>query len=119
MARSKIKVRERQTIWDVCLQETGGLNAVFAICEQNGFDIDVPIYTGQILVFDVAVENQQVVEHYRQKGHHPVNGLTMDELAGMPADFYWSDFDPNDFNTGGFVLGDFHAADFHELDFHT
>ena len=117
MAKVKLKVRERQTIWDVCLQETGGLNAVFEICAQNGFDIDVPLFTGQILVFDVAVEQAQVVEYYRNRDHRPVNGLTLEEMAGLPADFYFPDFDFDDFDSSGTLLADFHYPDFHEIDF--
>lgn len=96
---SKVTVRQHQTIWDIAIQETGSVDAAFAIVRRNGMDINTPLSVGQVLHVDAPVADAAVVEHYRQQGIRPVNGLRPEEQAKLPADYDSDDFDNKDFDT--------------------
>ena len=113
---SKVTVRQHQTIWDISIQETGSIEAAFAIVARNGIDINTPLSVGQVLHVDSPVVNVAVVEHYRQQGIRPANGLSLQELAIIGGDFDWDDFDGDDFDSAP-PMFDFHWPDFHEEDF--
>lgn len=60
-----IKVRDRQSIWDIALQVCGDAEAAFAIAELNDVSLSEQLAVGTTLKVPSVME-KRVVEYYAQ-----------------------------------------------------
>ena len=60
-----IKVRDRQSVWDIALQVCGDAEAAFAIAELNNVSLSEPLAVGTELKVPSVME-MRVVEYYAQ-----------------------------------------------------
>jgi len=89
-------VEDRQTIWDIAVQEYGGVDGVFQLIEDNpGLTIGSDLQGGQLLKIKSAPVNATVLAYMQLNNVKPVS-LTQDEIVELNGDFD-NDFD-NDFN---------------------
>ena len=65
-----IKVRDRQSIWDIALQVCGDAEAAFAIAELNDVSMSEQIYPGTEIEVPSVME-RRVVEYYKQNSIEP------------------------------------------------
>ena len=82
----EVKVKERQTMFDVALEYLGGAEGAFALAERNGRSITDPLPEGTLLSYDAAdVVNAKVVQHYTTNGICPATAITQDEINAILA----------------------------------
>ena len=65
-----IKVRDRQSIWDIALQVCGDAEAAFAIAELNDVSLSEQIAPGTEIEVPSVME-RRVVEYYKQNSIEP------------------------------------------------
>lgn len=94
-----IKVNNRQSIYDIAVQEYGSpagiehimeLNPNIAFSWQSGFSDAVELIIDESLILD-----QAVVNYYKNKN---INIVNLVEVQNIERDFDENDFDENDFN---------------------
>lgn len=77
-------VTEGQSLVDVCIQETGGLNNLVKLCADNGLSPTALLSPGQELMIDDAlVERPDVVRYLASRGR--VNTGQNDVLSEISA----------------------------------
>ena len=79
----KIKVKDRQSLLDIALQTSGGMEAVFALAEKNALAVSDPLPIGAELE-TANVINRAVVERYAIKKAQPATELTSAQMEEMP-----------------------------------
>jgi hypothetical protein len=114
-----ITVLNRQTIFDIAIQEYGSVEAIFKvladdktvmnyqeITDAGGFVIQVPLglmsnlTPGQKIKIVSGPTNLTVLDYYTKKQYKPVTNYQYDQtelLVDIP-DFNELDFNPSDFN---------------------
>lgn len=73
-----IKVRDRQSIWDIALQVCGDAEAAFAIAELNDVSLSESLVVGTELKVPSVME-KRVVEYYAQ---HRIVPASIEEDTG-------------------------------------
>ena len=77
----EVKVKERQTMFDVALEYLGGAEGAFALAERNGRSITDPLPEGTLLRYEAAdVVSEKVVERYAQERVSPATDIDDKEL---------------------------------------
>ncbi|MGB0368989.1 MAG: hypothetical protein ACPGD8_06260 [Flavobacteriales bacterium] len=80
----KVTVKEGQSIFDICIQETGGISGVFDIAKDNAMDIDTPLFTGQLLDVKTEKENEVIWSSFEVKGITPTTSKAVEPSVGPP-----------------------------------
>ena len=78
----EIKVLNNQSLFDIALQATGSIEAVFDIAALNGIDITDDLPVGIPLIVPKVV-NRQIVEYYRVNGIIPATALETEMNEGI------------------------------------
>lgn len=80
-----ITALDKQTIWDLAIQEMGSVEGAFLILAENAFlrlDMSIPAGT-KVLVPDTVL-NADVVDYLSRNGYKPASGLGEDvDLTGI------------------------------------
>lgn len=66
------KIRDKQNIFDIALQKTGGLNNSARILRDNGLNFNDSVIAGSIISVE-AVESQRIVDNYDLSNFRPNN----------------------------------------------
>lgn len=91
-------VLNKQTIYDIAVQEYGSVEGVIQIIKDNaGVNLQTGLATGQILKITAAPINKAVVNFLKDRTNpiHPVSGET-NEITGSGGDY--NDDENNDYN---------------------
>lgn len=106
MRGNKITALERQSIWDIALQEYGSTDGVFQLIKDNpGLELDTILVPGQKLFIVSTPIDEQVVSAYRRINHQPSGPLIKQLIRNK--------YDPSD--TGGWsgnINADYEAFNF-------
>jgi len=95
MATIAITVKDRQTIWDIAIQQYGGIEGVQELIDDNPeLTRSSILHEGQILKIKSDPVNRDVQVYYKEKRLKPVSSALSDGKLGGD---YNSDFN-NDFN---------------------
>lgn len=99
-----IIVEDKQTIYDIAIQEYGHVDGTQLLLEDNpelqGYD--TILFAGQLLKVIQEPINKEIVEQFSKEKYKPVSeveNLEDFELTSNGGDFELSDFDYNDFLT--------------------
>jgi hypothetical protein len=75
----KIKVEEKQNIYDIALKYAGSQEAVFEIAKLNDISVSDVLGVGTSLkVYDVAAD-KNVINYYKNNNVNPATGLNIEE----------------------------------------
>lgn len=89
-------VLNKQTIYDIAVQEYGSVEGVIQIIKDNaGVNLQTGLATGQILKITAAPINKAVVNYFTNNNLKPVSGET-NEITGSGGDY--NDDENNDYN---------------------
>jgi hypothetical protein len=97
-----IIVEDKQTIYDIAIQEYGHVDGVQLLLEDNEVlqGYDTILFAGQLLKIAQEPINKEVVEQFAKESYKPVSevdDLEDFELDSSGGDFDLSDFDDEDF----------------------
>lgn len=72
----KIIVLDRQTLWDIAIQEYGTVEAVFDLLSDNpSLTINTALIAGQQLIISSPVMNQDVYDYFKKNNLNPVSDV--------------------------------------------
>ena len=78
----KITVRDRQNLWDLCLQYTGSLEGVFDLALANGLSLTDSLEAGQQLELPDGLETDPDIRTYFQDNDIvPATALTREQAC--------------------------------------
>lgn len=77
-----IKVLSGQSLFDVAIQESGGVEAAFDLALLNGISITGALAAGSMLL-GVGVVNKLVADYYRAKRLKPATGRNVEFAGGI------------------------------------
>jgi len=75
------KVRDKQNIFDIALQKTGGLNNSARILRDNGLNFNDSIVAGSEIEVNI-VESQRIVDNYGLSKFRPNNDELLPPAVG-------------------------------------
>ncbi len=79
----KITVKDRQTMLDIALQQTGSLENAFDLSAKNGISLTDELKDGQILNA-VNIDNEKVVRRYQVKSIIPATAIDNETKSVYP-----------------------------------
>lgn len=71
----KIRVENRQSLLDICIQEFGSLDQLIELALVNKLSITEDLYPGQILTIPEVSKNEIIVNYYRINKIKPATAL--------------------------------------------
>ena len=83
---ANLKVYERQSMLDVAVQHSGGIESVFDLAFSNGLSITDDINPYDSLLGCESIVDSDIVDYYSNKGIVPATAATLDEIAHTIAD---------------------------------
>lgn len=72
----RIKIQNKQNLFDVSIQELGGISRVFDLAVENGLSVTSDLIAGQMLAIDTAVENIDIKRFYSENNIKPATAST-------------------------------------------
>jgi len=85
------KIRDKQNIFDIALQKTGGLNNSARILRDNGLNFNDSIVAGSEIEVDI-VESQRIVDNYGLSKFRPNNDELLLVTVWILEGGIWNDF---------------------------
>lgn len=85
------KARDKQNIFDIALQQTGGLNNSARILRDNGLNFNDSIAAGSNIYVDV-VESQRIIDNYELSKFKPNNDELIISEVWILEGGIWNDF---------------------------
>jgi hypothetical protein len=79
----KLTVLDRQSIFDIAIQELGGVEAAFALALENDLSLTDELTTGQPLRIPPSGGGGGVTNYYKNKGLKPATGITDDTFFNI------------------------------------
>lgn len=78
-----VMVKERQTVFDIAVQEMGAVDAAFDLARLNDLSVSAILKSGQVLKLPNDPADVAVVNEYKIKGWKPATGdLPGDNIQG-------------------------------------
>ena len=81
---ANLKVYERQSMLDVAVQHSGGIESVFDLAFSNGLSITDDINPYDSLLGCESIVDSDIVDYYSNKGIVPFTAPTVDDLTQHP-----------------------------------
>ena len=72
----KITITHNQSLFDVAIQETGGIESVFEIALANDLQIAENLTAGNVLKIEEEAVDQLALNYFTSKGIKPATGIT-------------------------------------------
>lgn len=79
----RVKPSNRQSLLDIALQTSGGIEAAFDLSKENGRSISEPLEAGAELG-TVAAVDKNVLAKYEARGIRPATELSAKEVEAAP-----------------------------------
>lgn len=83
---ANLKVYERQSMLDVAVQHSGGIESVFDLALMNGLSITADLNPYDTLLECESVVDSDLVDYYSNKGIVPSTAITATDIAQTIAD---------------------------------
>ena len=80
---TRIKPSSRQSLLDIALQTSGGVEAAFDLAEANGISISEPL-EAEAELETVAAADKNVLAKYEARGIRPATELSTEEVEAAP-----------------------------------
>lgn len=78
----EVKVKDRQSLFDIAVQTTGSMEDTFRLCVANGLCITDVLQDGQRL-YTIPIERADTVRRYSAQHIEPATALSKEELASL------------------------------------
>jgi hypothetical protein len=82
-----------QTLFDIAIQELGGIETVFALLDENpGLQLDLSVPAGIVVNVPDAMVNKRIAAYFAENNLHPVSGIgeelviTQDDMNNIKQD---------------------------------
>lgn len=90
----RITIIEKQNLYDIALQETGDILAVFDIAAENGLSVTSEMSPGDELIIPEGVDgNREILAYYTMNGIRPATGAIEDAEILEGIDYWYIDID--------------------------
>jgi hypothetical protein len=89
----KTTVRSEQNLFDIALQESGGIGSVFELAKQNNSSITAALTPGLVLSFVNLPASTDVLRYYKENNLFPATGNATelpDDLRQKEGIDYWA-----------------------------
>jgi len=80
---ARITPQDRQSLLDMALQTSGGVDAAFDLAEANGVSISEPL-EAEAELETVAAADKNVLAKYEARGIRPATELSAEEVEAAP-----------------------------------
>ena len=88
----KLRVLDRQSIFDLAVQALGSVEAAFALALENGLSLTEDLTAGQPVII-AGEKSKAIADYYTAKQLKPATGITLEEQKQEGIDFWGIEFD--------------------------
>ncbi len=89
---SDVRIATNQSLFDISVQQCGGIEAVFEIAERNGLSITDKLIAGSTIeISEDTMIDKTIIDYYQMKGIKPATDASievMDSLRDEGIDFW-------------------------------
>ena len=81
---SHVRIAANQSLFDISIQQCGGIEAVFEIAEQNGLSITDRLIAGSTIeISEDTMIDKTIIDYYQMKGIKPATDVTASAMDGL------------------------------------
>jgi len=79
----EVEILKRQSLADVTIQQTGNMEAIFEIAENNECEIDGDLIAGGDPLRCNIINNKPIADYFRINNVRPATSITLDEIRAI------------------------------------
>ena len=82
-SNQEVEILKRQSLPDITIQQTGNMDAIFEIAENNECSIDEDLTAGGDPLKCNIINNRPIADYFRINNVRPATSITLDEIRAI------------------------------------